>query len=140
MTYHLMWMFMGTLICDTATLFQYEKQVLSPKRESSANPPHQAQGRGGRKTVRPRRNGWPQDNSALRTQDWRTQEFTRTAGAHTGPARVQARQSPSTKRESSRLGLPPLTTVLSIIGTHLQRKRESSPMASHWVLIYHTSR
>lgn len=36
-------------------------------------------------------------------------------------------------RESSRLGLLPLTIVLSTIGTHLQGKSESSPMASHRV-------
>lgn len=69
MTYHLMWMHIGTQICHTATLFQDENQVLSPKRESSTNPHYQAQGRGGRRAVRPKRNGGPQDKSALRTQD-----------------------------------------------------------------------
>lgn len=133
MTYHLMWMHIGTQTCHTATLFQDENQVLSPKRESSTNPHYQAQGRGGRRAVRPKRKGGPQDKSALRTQDWCTQEFPDTAGTHTGPAWVQARHSPSTKRESSRLGLPPLTIVLSTIGTHLQGKSESSPMASHRV-------
>lgn len=99
MTDHLTWMYMVTRIRHTATLLQDENQVLSPKRESSANPRHQAQGRGGRRTVRPRRNGGPQDNSALRTQDGCTQEFPDTAGAHTGPAWAQARHNPSTERE-----------------------------------------